>query len=228
MIPLRLQSILTSSSSPGDGSPTGDLPTEWNLAPTVRERMANVGRSRYDTITSRPLCFPGRWYDPSNLYPAGVTTVKVRKQVNTIQLIMETSWGVERPHEQKCTLCAKRGYECWVFSKSALEMVKYATLSCTRCRCYPQRCSLNPPRVKLPTPQTPRLQPLRARRDADGHKDPQHNSGIGRDSSALTIIQYPLVANNTYAGSPKTSIRGNVDQEGSLNLHPHQTLRPRV
>lgn len=175
-----------------------------------------MGRSRYDPIESRPLRFPGRWYDPSSLYPAGMNSVKSRKQVNTIQLIMETSWGVQRSHEQKCTLCAKRGYECWVFTEPAIEMVKYGTLSCARCRANPQRCSLNPPRVNLPRvisrtrsplpmSQTPRIQSLRPRHNADGHEQP-----------------HPLMTNNSYTGNSSTGIRTNVGQGRLYNMHQYQ------
>lgn len=228
--------MLTSSSSPNDESLDGELQSEWNQAPIVREQMANVGRNRYDTITTRPLRFPGRWYDPTSIYPDGMTTVKSRKQVNTIQLIMETSWGVQRPHEQKCALCTKRGYECWVFTASAIDMIKHATLSCARCRAYPrpQGCTLNPPRERVRARgssrllQTPRVQSLGARRNVNGHEEPQHHSEIGQDSSTLTIMQHPLMTNNPYAGSSSTGVQGNNGQEGSFNAQPYRMLRPRV
>jgi hypothetical protein len=185
--------------------------------------MANVARNKYDTIKSKPLRFPGRWYDPSYI-PRKVTTKEGLRRVNAVQLIMETSWGVQRLHEQKCTYCAKQGYECWVLTNSAFDMVRNSTRTCARCRAYSPAggCSFHPSWRK---DRKRGLARLRGAPELSA-LNPNQNAG-GRDSS-LTIIQHPLMTNGPYAGNSNTGIQGNVGQEGSFNMHPYRTLRPRT
>ncbi|KAF3008937.1 hypothetical protein E8E13_011349 [Curvularia kusanoi] len=102
---------------------------EFEMAPTLREQMADVNQNCYDANEVKPLQFPGRRYDPAVLQPFQTITKERRKRFNYIQLIMETSWGVQKSDKEKCASCAKRGYQCWVLTGSARVMVKHATPS---------------------------------------------------------------------------------------------------
>ena len=96
----------------------------YHIAPLDRVQMRDYSPGTY-TLRPRALRFPDRWY-------AKAGTLGNKR--NSIHLIMETSWGEQRHGADRCERCVKRGFECWVMSGEAREMMKRSIATCARCR----------------------------------------------------------------------------------------------
>jgi hypothetical protein len=121
----------TSASAPPILSPHAE--SLFQLAPTEREQMKDCKPYTY-RLQKRTLRFPDRWYAEAG---------KVGPKRDGIYLIMETTWGEQRHGADMCVRCAKRGFECWVLSDKAKDMVMRSWDTCARCR-ISGRCSFNP------------------------------------------------------------------------------------
>jgi hypothetical protein len=121
----------TSASAPPILSPHAE--SLFQLAPTEREQMRDYKPHTY-RLQPRTLRFPNRWYAEAG---------KVGSKRDGIHLIMETTWDEQRHGADMCVRCAKRGFECWVLSDNAKDMVMRSWDTCARCR-ISGRCSFNP------------------------------------------------------------------------------------
>ena len=121
----------TPTSAPSNLSP--EAPSLFNQAPLERKQMKDYGYKGY-TLKKRSLRFPNRWYASAGKHPP---------MQNVINLIMETSWGEQKQGADRCSRCANRGWECWVLTDAARDMINSpsaASVKCARCRRHSNRC----------------------------------------------------------------------------------------
>lgn len=114
------------TNTPASAPPTLSLHADslYHLAPLDRVQMRDYCPGTY-TLRPIALRYPDRWY---------ATAGTAGSKRNSIHLMMETSWGEQRHGADRCERCVKRGFECWVLSGEARNMMKQPIATCARCR----------------------------------------------------------------------------------------------